>query len=1043
MSDFEPNNSREDASGLGVIGLTRMIDPFVTGWYVATSAGFAGEGPVGTVGTPLPMASGIMQDPDAIDWFSVGVSAGAVGVELDLFFLSIEQTDTAPYGLQHGQSDVTLQININIDGALSGAPVNLRQTLGTGSIIGTQEEAAENSDAFFDAIVSGTPSQQLDATVAMLAVLDVETDLLTGQYNDIGDAYTARQALTAAIDSVPYSVLGYSYIEEQATLIGEMIDQFWTVRYWQDDQLINTFDDASMQLGRSAFGTAYVSVTGQYSATTFDGFTPTFSYDGLDYSGIGIRVNTIDQTEIQDALAALGQDPSTDTTQTPDAALFQQATSDQLEQMLVQQDDSGNFTAVENAVANPNLGTQTPDIDQLITDFTEDADIGRITGFVPAFALGGDDIVAGDSLANTIYGEGGNDSLSGLNGNDSLVGDAGNDTLDGGNGDDILEGGFGDDSMLGGAGDDNLRGGDGDDFMHMGAAPDEAWEYAAAGAGNDQIVLSEIDYSGLSIAHWDLTNSISATVNGVTNTATIDKGSEGTTTITDVNNAIDGWGMIVEGTGSDDTFDYTLGDGQWVGIMSDIGSDTINLSGGDSIVRLQYFNPFSLVVDLDRGIITQNDLYEDTVSVSGDVLLELQTTYGSDDVTGSARDESFILQSGNDTLDAGGGFDRLRYDRSGVDAVTVNLEQGRASGVWNNEQFLHFVQNVEYVEGSRDGGDYLTGDALANQLDGNGGNDLLIGGLGNDTLQGGEGNDTLNGGSDTSLSNADGADAFEGGDGDDWVSYEGSFGSLRIDLAFSQVNTFAAAGDTYDSIENVIGSQGADNIRGTINEANHIMGGRNVDYIFGRSGDDTLEGGIGDDVLFGGVGIDMLIGGANRDRAQYSEAGSSLILDLADASNNTGEAAGDTYDSIEDLAGGYGEDIIYGDANDNRLFGREGLDSLYGREGDDYLNGGANADRLDGGAGNDTLRGGQSADTFVFSGGDDVIEDFSFDHGDGVDIDLNGITAVADLTGIQAVQTFGAVVGGNAVLDFGAEGSLTLQGVSDIVELEQYVFVFA
>ena len=102
---------------------------------------------------------------------------------------------------------------------------------------------------------------------------------------------------------------------------------------------------------------------------------------------------------------------------------------------------------------------------------------------------------------------------------------------------------------------------------------------------------------------------------------------------------------------------------------------------------------------------------------------------------------------------------------------------------------------------------------------------LHQGSAADETLQGAASDDTLYGGS--------GADTFNGGAGRDAVSYAGSFGSLLVDLQFSHVNTFAASGDTYDSIEDLIGSQGADNLRGN-QEANLISGEGNVDYIFGR-----------------------------------------------------------------------------------------------------------------------------------------------------------------------------------------------------------------
>ena len=311
------------------------------------------------------------------------------------------------------------------------------------------------------------------------------------------------------------------------------------------------------------------------------------------------------------------------------------------------------------------------------------------------------------------------------------------------------------------------------------------------------------------------------------------------------------------------------------------------------------------------------------------------------------------------------------------------------------------------------------GSAGADTLSGTAFDDTIRGNLGDDVLVGGEGDDILNG--------SNGADDLDGGVGSDWASYEGSRGSLRVDLMFSQINTNVAAGDVYTSIENLIGSQGFDNLRGTLSD-NHIVGGRNVDYIFGRRGDDTLDGGIGDDVLFGGTGADVLIGGENRDRAQYSESLTAVTVDLTTTSNNTGEAIGDSYNSIEDLAGSRFDDDLRGDTGANRLFGREGADILNGREGNDYLNGGAHSDTLDGGAGNDVMRGGQHADTFVFREGNDLIEDFDteLDHLH-LDPDLLGGGAI---TAERAVE-FASVIGGHTVFDFGEDGQLTVENLTN------------
>ncbi len=67
-----------------------------------------------------------------------------------------------------------------------------------------------------------------------------------------------------------------------------------------------------------------------------------------------------------------------------------------------------------------------------------------------------------------------------------------------------------------------------------------------------------------------------------------------------------------------------------------------------------------------------------------------------------------------------------------------------------------------------------------------------------DSLFGGSGNDTLIGGA--------GADALNGGSGFDIASYAGASVGVTASLANTGINTQQAAGDTYTSIEGLIGT---------------------------------------------------------------------------------------------------------------------------------------------------------------------------------------------------------------------------------------------
>lgn len=130
-----------------------------------------------------------------------------------------------------------------------------------------------------------------------------------------------------------------------------------------------------------------------------------------------------------------------------------------------------------------------------------------------------------------------------------------------------------------------------------------------------------------------------------------------------------------------------------------------------------------------------------------------------------------------------------------------------------------------------------------------------------------------------------------------------------------------------------------------------MLGGIGLDRINGLGGSDWLSGGDDNDTLIGGSGADRLIGGNGLDSASYVSAGTGITANLDVGIGAGGDAAGDSYTSIEALVGSNFGDTLVGKAGvGNSLSGGGGDDFLYG-EGIDTFNGGAGSDVLFGGQG--------------------------------------------------------------------------------------------
>jgi Ca2+-binding RTX toxin-like protein len=372
-----------------------------------------------------------------------------------------------------------------------------------------------------------------------------------------------------------------------------------------------------------------------------------------------------------------------------------------------------------------------------------DSSEGVVVSLVTGEGFGG--TAEGDTLTSI-------ENLTGSAHDDFLTGNDGNNVLAGLEDNDILKGGGGADTLYGDSGNDTLKGGGGADTLNGGSGIDTA-SYTESSAA--VFISLYNDVAAYGDAEGDELNSIE----NVTGSAHDDDlwGNDGTNVLKgmDGQDSLKGFGGADTLYGGDDN-DALYGMDGVDTLRGEDGNDTLN-GGSGADTMLGGVGHDAYFVDNAGDVVSENsgegtDAVYATISYTLTANVEnlhLDGSAGNINGTGHAGANFIQGNAGNNVLNGLGGADVMQgnagHDAYFVDSagdVVIEFGGGGTDAVYATISYAltATVENL-YLQGAADL--HGAGNALANYMQGNTGNNTLNGGASADVLEGGLGNDTF------------------------------------------------------------------------------------------------------------------------------------------------------------------------------------------------------------------------------------------------------------------------------------------------------------